>query len=281
MALIQDSDREAFARDGYVHVRGLLDERQLAELEPTYMRFLRGEIPVEGRDFCDMAAEYQRGSTSEDDRSMAIDRLDVLNVMLPRRYHPEWRGNAYERAAADVARALLPSATELDYDQLVAKPPARPGAVFHWHQDLAYWPETPEPETVTVWLALDDTAEDNGCLNFVPGSHLENELRPHFPLHGDRDTSHTIVAKIDPARDHVVPAPIRRGDALCFRERTLHGSGGNTSERWRRAYVIAFRSRATVEAERAMGFTHSHSDDLSVLEQVSGLQEEPEGRTSD
>ncbi|MFT6832953.1 MAG: phytanoyl-CoA hydroxylase, partial [Planctomycetota bacterium] len=59
-----------------------------------------------------------------------------------------------------------------------------------------------------------------------------------------------------------------------FRERLLHGSGGNTSDRWRRAYVVAFRTQATVDAERAMGFTHSHSDDLSVLDQVSGLRRE-------
>ena len=278
LSLIGDAEREAFERDGYVHVRGLLDETTLAELESTYMKFMLGEIHVEGRDFCDMAAEYQAGGSSADDRSTAVDRLDVLNVMLPRRYHPAWRGNAYEKAAAEVARALVPTATELDYDQLVAKPPRRPGAVFHWHQDLAYWPATPEPETVTVWLALDDTGEDNGCLNFVPGSHLEPELRPHVPLHGDRDTSHTIVAHIDESRDRVVPAPIRRGDALCFRERILHGSSGNTSQRWRRAYVVAYRTRATVEAERAMGFTHSHGDDLSVLDQVSGLSRSSEDR---
>lgn len=266
--LIDDAARAAFERDGFVHVRGLVDEATLAELEPTFMRFLRGEIPVEGRDFCDMAAEY--ASTSSD-RSTAIDRLDVLNVMLPRRYHPAWRGNPYERAAAEVARALVPGATELDYDQLVAKPPRRPAAVFHWHQDVAYWPATPEPETVTVWLALDECDEDNGCLRFVPGSHLEASLRPHRPLHGDRDASHTLVAEVDPARDRIVSAPIRRGDALCFRERVLHGSGGNTSDRWRRAYVVAFRTRATVAAERAMGFTHSHTDDLGVLRRVSGL----------
>ncbi|MFT5731402.1 MAG: ectoine hydroxylase-related dioxygenase (phytanoyl-CoA dioxygenase family) [Planctomycetota bacterium] len=271
---INEDDRAAFARDGFIHVPSLLDEATLAELETTYMRFLRGEIPVEGRDFCDMAGEYTPGEPEAADRSTAIDRLDVLNVMLPRRYHPEWRGNAYERAAADVARALLPQATVLDYDQLVAKPPGRPGAVFHWHQDLAYWPATPDPETVTVWLALDDTADDNGCLNFVPGSHAEAELRPHVPLHGDRDTSHTIVAQMNDQADRIQPAHIRRGDALCFRERLLHGSGGNTSDRWRRAYVVAFRTQATVDAERAMGFTHSHSDDLSVLDQVSGLRRE-------
>jgi hypothetical protein len=32
--------------------------------------------------------------------------------------------------------------------------------------------------------------------------------------------------------------------------------------------VIAYRSKATVAAERAMGFTHSHNDTLDVLNKV-------------
>ncbi|MEM8711162.1 MAG: phytanoyl-CoA dioxygenase family protein [Planctomycetota bacterium] len=268
---LSESDRDRFHRDGFLHVERLLSAAELEALEEVYMRFLKGEIHVEGRDLCDMAGEYHGDGAL--DRSSAIERLDVLNVMLPRRYYPAWQGNAYETAALGLARALRPEATRLDYDQLVAKPPSRPNAVFHWHQDLAYWPPTPEPETVTVWLALDDTDLDNGCLRFVPGSHREPELRPHRPLHGDRDTSHTIVADVDEANEPIVAAPIRRGDALCFSERVLHGSGGNPSQRWRRAYVLAFRTPATVEAERAMGFTHSHRDDLEVLNDVSGLRE--------
>jgi ectoine hydroxylase-related dioxygenase (phytanoyl-CoA dioxygenase family) len=65
--------------------------------------------------------------------------------------------------------------------------------VFHWHQDLAYWPVTPDPRTASFWLALDDTDLDNGCLSFVAGSHREPRLRPHLPLHGDREQSHTLV----------------------------------------------------------------------------------------
>ena len=105
----------------------------------------------------------------------------------------------------------------------------------------------------------------------MKGSHLEPELRRHRPLTGDRDESHTLVADVDEGDPAIVEAPLRRGEALAFRERIVHGSGGNVSERWRRAYVIAFRTAETVAAERAMGFTHSHEDDLDVLRGVSGL----------
>jgi hypothetical protein len=43
----------------------------------------------------------------------------------------------------------------------------------------------------------------------------------------------------------------------------MHGSAGNLSSDWRRTYVIAYRSHATVAYERALGFTHSHNDKVN------------------
>jgi len=59
------------------------------------------------------------------------------------------------------------------------------------------------------------------------------------------------------------------GDATVHHERLLHGSGETRpADSWRRAWVVAFRSDATVAEERRRGFTHSHNDDLQVLNQV-------------
>ena len=104
------------------------------------------------------------------------------------------------------------------------------------------------------------------CLHRCLG--LEPELRPHQPLHGDRDKSHTLVAAVDESEDPVTPVPIRRGDVTVHHERVIHGSGGNRSPGWRRAYVVAFRARSAVEEERRRGFTHSHNDAIDVLNQV-------------
>ncbi len=256
---VMDAEVEAFRRDGYVHLRGVLDEDELRAIEVVYDRFVRGEIPVPGKDLCDMSGDYGR----------AIEEFSIVNVMLPRRYLPEWQGNLFERRATSIAEQLQGPDLVLDYDQLLAKRPGREDAVFAWHQDMGYWPDTPDPRTATVWLALDDSTVANGCMRFVPGSHREAELRPHRPLHGDRSKSHTLVADVDEARDEVRCAEIRRGDVTVHCERVIHGSGGNTSERWRRAYVVAFRSRATVDAERGWGFTHSHNDDPEVLRRVA------------
>src|SRR6187401_3405217 len=107
---------------------GFLSEKELAPLEEVYMALLHREIEVAGRDYCDMAGDY----------SKKAEDFSVVNVMLPRRYHPPLRDNVYERRAADVARQLCGDDMVLDYDQLVAKPPRKPDALFHWHQDLGY-----------------------------------------------------------------------------------------------------------------------------------------------
>jgi hypothetical protein len=249
---------ERFRTDGYVHLRGVLAEEELRELEQVYERFLRREIPVPGRDFCDMSGDYSR----------PLEEFAIVNVMLPRKYHPPLAGNVYERRAAAIAEQLVGPDLELDYDQLLAKRPGREDAVFAWHQDQAYWPDTPDTRTASFWLAIDDSTVENGCVCFVPGSHREARLRPHRPLHGDRARSHTLVAEVDPARDEIRPVPIRRGDVTVHNERTVHGSGGNRTDGWRRAYILAFRARDTVARERALGFTHSHEDHKQVLDSV-------------
>ncbi|MFT5292209.1 MAG: phytanoyl-CoA hydroxylase, partial [Planctomycetota bacterium] len=85
---------------------------------------------------------------------------------------------------------------------------------------------------------------------------------------GDRDKSHTLVARVDKSCDEIRPVPIRRGDVTVHHERVLHGSGGNNTDGWRRAYILAFRAQATIAQERKMGFTHSHNDAPDVLGSV-------------
>jgi phytanoyl-CoA hydroxylase len=246
-----------FHDHGYVHLPGVLSEAEVDELAVTYDRFLRREIDVPGKDYCDMAGDY--GRRPED--------YSIINVMLPRRYHPAWVGNVYERRAASIARQLQGDGMALDYDQLLAKQPFKDDAVFAWHQDMAYWPDTPDTRTATLWLAIDHSTLENGCMRFVPATNHEPALRPHQPVFGGRGESHALGTELRPD-DVVVPRPIAKGDCTVHNERVLHGSGGNHTDGFRRAYILAFRSTDTIATERELGFTHSHNDATEILDSV-------------
>lgn len=252
--ILTPDEIEQFHREGYVTLRNVMSEDDLASIEEKFDAFIRGEIPGMGRDFCDMSGPYDR----------TFENFSLVNAVLPRRYAPEIRNNIFERRSLSVARQLVGATAMLDYDQFLAKRPNKPDAIFTWHQDLGYWPTgTPDPLTATCSLALDDADEENGCLQVVPGSQRDG-LRPHRPLHGqDRETSHILSVELT-AEDRVMLLPLKRGDMTVHDEMILHGSGGNRSgQRWRRTYITAFRTKACVDYERALGFTHSHNDKVN------------------
>ena len=141
--------------------------------------------------------------------------FSIVNVMLPRRYYPAWQGNVFERrSAVDRRAAVRRRAWSIDYDQLLAKQPFKDDAVFAWHQDMAYWPTLPTPRTATLWLAIDDSTVENGCMRFVPGTTHEATLRPHAPVTATA-ASRTRSAPTSPDDDVVVP---------CRSARRLHGA---------------------------------------------------------
>jgi ectoine hydroxylase-related dioxygenase (phytanoyl-CoA dioxygenase family) len=259
--IVSAEELARFKRDGYVHLQGVMSETEMKVIDDAYQAFLERRIEVEGRDFNDMTT----GEFGTDPTSYAI-----VNVMLPRKYLPSLQGNLFERRAASIAKQLCGDGMVIDFDQLLAKQPFRQDAVFAWHQDQAYWIETPDRRTATCWLAVDDSTLANGCMQFLPGSQRE-PVRPHRPLHGDREASHTLVTDLRPG-ETTTPVEIKRGDITVHCEGVLHGSGGNSSASRRRAYIVAFRSSDTVAEERRLGFTHSHNDAKDVKDSVDGLQ---------
>lgn len=256
---VAESAVREYHENGYIALPDVITESELAEIEEIYERFMRNEFDGMGRDFCDMSGPYDR----------EFKDFALINAVLPRVYYPALQGNIYERLARDIASQLIGDDIELDYDQFLAKKPRRPGAQFAWHQDQGYWPVgTPDTRTATCSLAIDDSLRANGCLRFIPGSHKAQELRPHRPAivkkgeKGDREEAHTLVVDIGEDED-VEYVEVKRGSITVHDEWVVHGSSGNPSDNWRRTYVVAFRSEATVAHERSIGFTHSHNDKVN------------------
>ena len=256
---VAQCDVRAFHENGYIHLPDVITEGELAEIEEVYDRFMRREFDGMGRDFCDMSGPYDR----------EFKDYALINAMLPRVYCPSLKGEIYERIARDICEQLIGEDIALDYDQFLAKKPNRAGAKFAWHQDQGYWPVgTPDTRTATCSLAVDDSLKSNGCIRFIPASQRSQSLRPHRPAiskkggKADRDEAHTLV--IDVGDDEPVEyVEVKRGGITVHDEWVVHGSAGNPSDNWRRTYVIAFRSQATVDHERSMGFTHSHNDKVN------------------
>ncbi len=260
---VEASEIKQFQEQGYLILNDVLTEEEMQTLDPWFEHFIMGnEKDRMAKDFCDMSQPY----------GTPVEEFRLVNAMLPSFYREEFANNIFQQIAQGIADQLYQNGkAAIDYEQFLAKKPSKEKAEFAMHQDLGYWPKTKNTWTATFSLALNDADVVNGCLYLIPGSNKEPELRTHKPKdYGNqigesginRDDSHTLVIEARPD-DKIVYLPVKRGSITIHDERIVHGSGGNLSTHWRKTYIIAYRDVNTIAEERAMGFTHSHNDEVN------------------
>jgi ectoine hydroxylase-related dioxygenase (phytanoyl-CoA dioxygenase family) len=134
------------------------------------------------------------------------------------------------------ASQLLGGAVRFWHDQLFSKP-ARHGGVVAWHQDYSYWTRTQPLAHLTCWIGLDDATRDNGCLNYIPGSHRWPDL-PITGLAGDMEAIQSVLSDDQRAAFKPTAIELKKGEAAFHHPRMIHGSFANRSDRPRRATVV-------------------------------------------
>lgn len=134
------------------------------------------------------------------------------------------------------ASQLLGGAVRFWHDQLFCKP-AQHGGVVAWHQDYSYWTRTQPLAHLTCWIALDDADRDNGCPQYIPGSHRWPDL-PITGLAGDMEAIFAVLNDEQKAAFQPVAIELKQGQCTFHHPRLIHGSYANLTERQRRGTVI-------------------------------------------
>jgi hypothetical protein len=106
--------------------------------------------------------------------------------------------------------------------------PAQEGYETPWHQDGHYWPIRPLANC-TVWVAIEPSTADNGCLRVIPGSHRERRLHEH--LHEDRDDLTLNQRAAQGTFDESLAADLelQPGQMSLHDVYMIHGAARNTS----------------------------------------------------
>jgi ectoine hydroxylase-related dioxygenase (phytanoyl-CoA dioxygenase family) len=134
------------------------------------------------------------------------------------------------------ASQILGGAVRFWHDQIFYKP-ARHGGVVAWHQDYSYWTRTRPMSHLSCWIGLDDSARDNGCVHYVPGSHRWN-LLPITGLANDMDSIQTVLTDDQKSEFKPIAIELKKGEASFHHPLMVHGSFENRTNHPRRAAVI-------------------------------------------
>ncbi|MFJ9543710.1 phytanoyl-CoA dioxygenase family protein [Streptomyces sp. NPDC101225] len=167
-------------------------------------------------------------------------------------HHPLIRNDAFwarlvsDRRLVDIAEFFLGPDLACFTAHYICKPPYD-GQPVLWHQDGAYWSLSPM-QALTVWLAVDESTTENGCLRMIPGSHV---LPLHKPsVRTDTDNMLFSASDEDLVREWaeergVVDIELQPGDVSIHHPNLLHCSEPNTSAKRRCGLDMGYISTTT------------------------------------
>ena len=154
----------------------------------------------------------------------------------------------------DIVESLIGPDIALWSSHFICKP-AGNGKRVPWHEDSAYWDTTVDPmEVVTIWLAVDPSIPENGCMRVIPGTHT-NGYSEYDPVQNPE--KHVFGTEIRRSRfdeTKAVDLVLKPNHCSIHHAKTMHGSNYNTSTMRRCGYTMRyFPTTCRFHSERRTG----------------------------
>lgn len=216
---------ESYHENGFLAGIKILEPHQIETLRSELAEFFQPE-----HEGSELWYEYH---TNESNRPETV----LFHALGAWRLRPAFHDVLWAPAFVMAASQLLGGPVRFWHDQLFCKP-ALHGGVVAWHQDYSYWTRTKPVAHLTCWIGLDDATPENGCVQYIPGSHRWT-LLPITGLAGDMEAIREVLNDQQWEEfQHPVAAQLKAGEATFHHPLMVHGSFENRIDRPRRATVI-------------------------------------------
>lgn len=115
------------------------------------------------------------------------------------------------------------------------------GRATPWHEDSAYWRGRVSSfdKMVTVWLAIDRSTKENGCMRVLPGTH-DNGFSDYENVDSKTNLFSSQIKNIDDSK--AVYFELEQGECSLHDARIIHGATPNTSPNRRCGYTMRYFS---------------------------------------
>ena len=203
-----------YEREGYVVPNYRVPDETIAAIREDHDRFL--DRHPEFVDYCPAVLAFDPGFLEYARNPEILDRVEQL-------------------IGSDIA---------LWNSSFFAKPAHR-GRRTPWHQDAEYWPIRPLA-TCSVWIAVDDSTPENGCLRVIPGSQQRRDLLAH---RANPSPDLSLPLELEPEEideGKAVDLVLEAGQISLHDIFLVHGSEPNNSDRPRRGMTLRYMPTTSV-----------------------------------
>ena len=217
---------DAYRRDGYVALSGVIDAQRIEELRAVTERFVDRSRAIRASD-----------DLFDLDPRHCAQTPTLRRIKNPADNDPSYRWVAFESPIPDIVADLIGPDIKFHHSKLNLKG-GRVGAPVEWHQDAAFYPHSND-DVLAVGLLLDDATADNGCLVVLPGSHRE-AVHDHYDDAGRfvGRMRQEDIRRFDGRKGQLLELPA--GSIHIHNYRLIHWSAPNTSAGDRRLLINAY-----------------------------------------
>jgi hypothetical protein len=108
-----------------------------------------------------------------------------------------------------------------------------------WHEDSAFWNGRISrfDKIVTIWLAIDPSDSENGCMRVIPETH-SNGFSDYKTVDTQTNTFERAITQVDESK--AVYFELAAGECSLHDSRIIHGAKANTSPRRRCGYTMRY-----------------------------------------
>lgn len=258
-SVITAEQRERYDRDGVVVIEDFLDATELS----TWRATLDGALERRGAARFG-AATIDPGASDEPDVEADAEAETFYDNVFDQRVNL-WQTDAAMRSlilderlgrmAADLSGS---DGIRVWHDQaLVKRPYANPTA---FHLDVPYWSFSSR-NALSIWIALDDATEENGCLYFFSGSHLETTY-DNVGIGPNVGAIFEVYPQF--ATREATSGAMRAGSCSFHNGLMIHGAGANMTNGSRRAMTCAYMPDGSVFNGQRNILPKEYVDGLSI-----------------
>ncbi|QDT04408.1 Phytanoyl-CoA dioxygenase (PhyH) [Rubripirellula lacrimiformis] len=198
-AVLERDQIEAWNRDGYLGPLDVYDPESISDIR-SYFDSLLAQAIAEGRDSYSISSAHLKHGRVWD--MLTNDRIVGYVSDLLGEDVIGWGAHFFCKMPGD-------------------------GKSVDWHQDCSFWPLTPT-KAVTVWLAIDDSTMENGCMEVFNGSHQHGLI--DFEV-SDGEAGNVLDQSVKNPEKYgtLRQTPIQAGQISIHSDLLVHGSAPNRS----------------------------------------------------
>lgn len=192
---------------------------------------------------------------------------DIRSVFAPQDFREEFDWLYKQERLVTPSKQLINDPSIYLYQYKLNNKKAFGGGLWEWHQDFPFWyidDGVAKPDMLSVMVLLQDTADPQGPLLFIPKSQkmgiadfqykehlagkevaLENSLNADLKYTVNNELIRKMVDQ-----EGMVPGIGKAGTCIFFHPNIYHGSNANISPYDRNTAIITYNSASNTPPER-------------------------------